>query len=143
MDSKVWLKNQAEKEFDILPYVTNNSVFIHEEGKPIAHYSLSKRGKYRELNTLIIDKNHRNKGLTYEILDQCGDSIIVFTRNPFLKRALLKSGYKQIKFPGIITFSAILLDRFLKSLKMIFTLQIRRFFHQLFYMTKYKMYVKK
>lgn len=143
MDSKMWLKNQAEKELDILPYVTKNSVLIHEEGKPIAHYSLSKRGKYRELNTLIIDKNHRNKGLTYEILDQCGDSIIVFTRNPFLKRALLKSGYKQIKFPGIITFSAILLDRFLKSLKMIFTLQIRRFFHQLFYMTKYKMYVKK
>ena len=139
----MWLKNQAKKELDILPYVTKNSVLIHEEGKPIAHYSLSKRGKYRELNTLIIDKNHRSKGLTYEILDQCGDSIIVFTRNPFLKRALLKSGYKQIKFPGIITFSAILLDRFLKSLKMIFTFQIRRLFHQLFYMTKYKMYVKK
>lgn len=142
MEAKKWLRKQAKKELDIMPQATKNSKFIFDDGSVIAHYSLSKRGKYTELNGLIVDSEHRGKGLTYKILEECGDNLIVFTRNEFLKKALLKSNFSQRKMNYRLPLFSIFCDRLFKSLILILTLDFKRLIHQIKYLRKYKLYIR-
>lgn len=142
MEAKKWLRKQAKKELDIMPRAGKNSKFISENGSVIAHYCLSKRGRYTELNGLVVDLEHRGKGLTYKILQQCGDNLIVFTRNEFLKKALLKSNFSQRKMNYRLPLFSIFCDRLFKSLILILTLDFKRLIHQIKYVRRYKMYIR-
>ena len=142
VEAKKWLKKQAQKELDIMPQTGKNSEFIFENGSPIAHYCLSKRGRYTELNGLIVHPDHRCRGLTYKILDRCDNNVIVFTRNEFLKKALIKSDFLQRKINYRMPLISIILDRISKSLILILTLDFKRLFHQIKNLRKYKLYVR-
>ena len=81
-----WLEKQIKSELDLGFRPKKKSQFIYKNDEPVAHFSLSKRGRLFELTTVVVDKSFRNQGITYEILEKCTQPSMVFTRNDFLKK---------------------------------------------------------
>ena len=137
-----WLEKQIKSELDLGFRPKKKSQFIYKNDEPVAHFSLSKRGRLFELTTVVVDKSFRNQGITYEILEKCTQPSMVFTRNDFLKKALLNSGYQRRKWAGFIPSLFILIDRIYKFASMVLRLDFKRLFHQIRHLHNYKLYIR-
>lgn len=137
-----WLKEQIRRELDLIPGSMKNSQFIYEDGKPIAHYSLTGRGGIKELTTVVVDPAHRGKGLSHQIIEVCSEKTCVFTRHPALISALEKAGFKEAWWPGFIPFWVMMFERMWRVLKMLITLDFKRCLHQCRHLFSYRMYIR-
>ncbi len=147
-DSDVyWLKSIMEKELDLRPpslvNIGKNSVFIRDKlGNPIGHLTLSNRWKGYEINSFVVDENHRGSGLSHQLLKTIESGpLFCYTRDSRLQSALLKAGYSRALLPGFIATFNLILTRLAMTSWMIATLDFRRLFHQIKHFSKYKLYI--
>ena len=142
----LWLKSIMKNELDLRPpflaQVGKNCIFIRDEkGKPIGHLLLSNRWAGYEINSFVIDEEHRGKGLSHELLKRIEHyPVFCYTRDLRLQSALKKAGYIEAKFPGLIVTLNLILTRLGITLWMILSLDFKRLFHQIKNVTNYKLY---
>ena len=149
LDDLHWLKSLASQELDLRPpslvRIDRNSIILHDEsGMPIAHAAVTNRWHGSEINTFLVDPEHRGKGLSHKLLSKINrNRVFCYTRNPRLQSALVKAGYSKKLFPGIIATLNLILARTGLLIWMIVTLDFKRIFHQVINLPKYKLYIKK
>tara|TARA_B100001079_G_C16175737_1_gene410558 strand:- start:167 stop:640 length:474 start_codon:yes stop_codon:yes gene_type:complete len=149
LDNLHWLKSMVSKELDLRPpslvRIDRNSIIIHDEsGMPIAHATVTNRWQGREINTFLVDPDHRGKGLSHKLLSKINEGrVFCYTRNSRLQSALKKAGYSRSLFPGIIATLTLAITRTGLLIWMIVTLDFKRIFHQIINLPKYKLYMKK
>ena len=142
----LWLKSIMKNELDLRPpylaQVGKNCIFIRDEkGKPIGHLLLSNRWAGYEINSFVIDEEHRGKGLSHELLKRIEHyPVFCYTRDLRLQSALKKAGYIEAKVPGLIATLNLILTRLGITLWMILCLDFKRLFHQIRNVTNYKLY---
>ena len=142
----LWLKSIMNNELDLRPPffagVGKNCIFIRDEkGKPIGHLLLSNRWAGYEINSFVIDEEHRGKGLSHELLKRIElYPVFCYTRDLRLQSALNKAGYIRVKSPGLIATLNLILTRLAITLWMILSLDFKRLFHQIKNVTNYKLY---
>jgi GNAT superfamily N-acetyltransferase len=148
MKDIVWLKQMFHQELDLRPpslaKISERSILIHDEaGNPIAHAALSNRWSSTEINSVVVDPNHRGRGLTHKLLDQVGGGrLFSYTRDVRLQSTLLKAGFERRLYPGLLTLLNIGIGRITMFFWMIVTLEFRRIFHQLRHLQNYKLFVR-
>ena len=142
-----WLKSIMKNELDLRPPflagIGKKRVIMRDElGNPIGHLTLSNRWSGHEINSFVVDENHRGRGLSHELLERIDTSpTFCYTRDIRLQSALLKAGYSRAFLPGFIATSNLMLARLCIVLCMIFTLDFRRLFHQIKNILRYKLYI--
>lgn len=144
-----WLKSMASKELDLRPpslmNIGRNSIILHDDsGKPIAYTMLTNRWHGSEINSFLVDPEHRGKGLSHKLLSKINQSrVFCYTRNSRLQSALEKAGYSRKLFPGIIATLNLIFTRTGLLIWMFATFDFKRIFHQIINLPKYKLYIKK
>ena len=139
----------ASQELDLRPpslvRIDRNSTIIHDEsGIAIAHTTVTNRWQGKEINTFLVDPNHRSKGLSHKLLSKINEGrVFCYTRNPRLQSALEKAGYSRSIFPGIIATLNLAITRTGLLIWMLATFDLKRIFHQIINLPKYKLYMKK
>ncbi len=73
MDVIVWLKEMFRRELDLRPpslaKINEKSVIIYDNDNiPIAHAIRTNRWEGFEINSLVVDPNHRGKGISHKLL---------------------------------------------------------------------------
>jgi GNAT superfamily N-acetyltransferase len=148
MEGIVWLKQMFRQELDLRPpslaKIGENSVLIYDEaGNPIAHAALSNRWSSSEINSVIVDPNHRGRGLTHKLLEQFGGGrLFSYTRDVRLQSTLLKAGFERMLYPGLLTLLNIGISRIAIFFWMIVALEFRRIFHQFRHLLNYKLFIR-
>ena len=149
LDDLHWLKSMASQELDLRPpslvSIDKNSVIIRSEsGKPVAYATLTNRWQGSEINSVLVDPDHRGKGLSHKLLSKINQGrVFCYTRNSRLQSALEKAGYSKKLFPGIVATLNLILARTGLLIWMMLTLDFKRIFHQIINLPKYKLYMKK
>ena len=144
-----WLKSMASEELDLRPPslvgIDQNSIILRDEsGIAIAHATVTNRWQGKEINTFLVDPNHRGKGLSHKLLSKINEvRVFCYTRNPRLQSALGKAGYSRSIFPGIIATLNLAITRTGLLIWMLATFDFKRIFHQIINLPKYKLYMKK
>ena len=144
-----WLKSMASEELDLRPPslvgIDQNSIILRDEsGIAIAHATVTNRWQGKEINTFLVDPNHRGKGLSHKLLSKINEGrVFCYTRNSRLQSALEKAGYSKKLFPGIIATFNLALTRTGLLIWMLATFDFKRIFHQIINFPKYKLYMKK
>ena len=148
MEDIVWLKQMFRQELDLRPpslaKIGENSILIHDEaGSPIAHATLSNRWSSFEINSVVVDPNHRGRGLTHKLLEQCGGGpLFSYTRDVRLQSTLLKAGFERRRYPGLLPLLNIGISRIAMFCWMIFALEFRRVFHHFRNLLNYKLFMR-
>ena len=148
MEDIAWLKQMFRQELDLRPpslaKIGENSILMHDEsGIPIAHAALSNRWGNFEINSVVVDPNHRGRGLTHKLLKQCGgESLFSYTRDVRLQSTLLKAGFERRLYPGLLPLLNIGISRIAMLFWMMFTLEFRRIFHQFRHLLNYKLFIR-
>ena len=148
MEDIAWLKQMFRQELDLRPpslaKIGENSILMHDEsGIPIAHAALSNRWGNFEINSVVVDPNHRGRGLTHKLLKQCGgESLFCYTRDVRLQSTLLKAGFERRLYPGLLPLLNIGISRIAMLFWMMFTLEFRRIFHQFRHLLNYKLFIR-
>jgi len=150
MEDREWLKSMFRKELDLRPpslaNIGDNSIFIRDDsGIPIAHATLSRRGGSIEINSIVVDPQHRGQGLSRELLklaDQSSHRLFAYTRDPRMKSALLRAGYTPAHSPGFRPSLNLMMTRPAIFLWMILTLDVKRLAHMSRHLFAYKLYVR-
>lgn len=148
MKDVVWLKQMFRQELDLRPpslaKIGENSILIHDKSESlIAHASLSKRWRSSEISSVVIDPDHRKKGLTHKLVEQFGEGrLFSYTRNKRLQSTFLKAGFEQRQYPGIVILFNIVISRIAMFIWMIVTLEFRRIIHQLRHLLNYKLFIR-
>jgi GNAT superfamily N-acetyltransferase len=151
MEDREWLKSMFRKELDLRPpslaNIGDNSIFIRDDsGIPIAHATLSRRGGSFEINSVVVDPQHRGQGLSRELLelaDQSSRRLFAYTRDPRMKSALLRAGYTPARSPGFRPSLNLMVTRPAIFLWMILTLDVKRLVYMSRHMFAYKLYVRR
>ena len=144
-----WLKSRMKQELDLRPpslaRLGKNSVIIrNDSGKPVGHVALSNRWQGEEINTLFVDPAHRGQGMSHVLLSKIERSrVFCYTRDSRLQSALVKAGYSRALFPGFIATLNLILTRTAMISWMLLTFDLKRFFHQIRHLPRYKLYMKK
>ena len=147
MEDIVWLKQMFRQELDLRPpslaKIGENSIFIHDEsGSPIAHAALSNRWGNFEINSVVVDPDHRGKGLTHILLEQCGGGpLFSYTRDIRFQSTLLKAGFERRIYPGLLPLLNIGVSRIAMFCWMILALEFRRIFHHFRHLFNYKLFM--
>ena len=114
LDDLHWLKSMASKELDLRPpslvNIGRNSIILHDDsGKPIASTTLTNRWHGSEINSFLVDPEHRGKGLSHKLLSKINHPhVFCYTRNSRLQSALEKAGYSRKLFRIIATLNLVL-----------------------------------
>ena len=148
MDSLEWMKKMFMQELDLRPpslaKINGNNIFIRdEEGNPIAHAIKTNRWNGHEINSFVIDPLHRGKGISHELLKQCGSGrLFAYTRDLRLQSALRKAGFKRSAMPGFLAILNMFIGRLIMIFWIVLSLEFRRLLHQLIHLPKYKLYIR-
>lgn len=143
-----WLKSMFQQELDLRPpslaRIGKNSIFIRDEmGNPIAHATVSNRWQGSEINSVIVDPEQRNKGLSHKLIELSGQGrVFSYTRDSRLKSALLKAGFKRALFPGTFATLNMIIGRTAMIIWMIMALEFKRILHQFRNLFSYKLYIR-
>ena len=143
-----WLKSMFQKELDLRPpslaRIGNNSIFIRDEmGNPIAHATVSNRWQGSEINSVIVDPEQRNKGLSHKLIELSGQGrMFSYTRDFRLQSALLRAGFKRAKYPGTLAIINMIIGRTAMIIWMLITLDFKRILHQFKNLFSYKLYIR-
>jgi GNAT superfamily N-acetyltransferase len=151
MEDREWLKSMFRKELDLRPptlaRIGENSIFIRDDsGQPIAHATLSRRGGGIEINSVVVDPQHRGQGLSKELLRLAGQSkrrLFAYTKDPRMKSTLLQAGYSPARSPGFRPSLNLMVTRPAIFLWMILTLDVKRVVHITRHMFAYKLYIRR
>ena len=148
MEDIVWLKQMFRQELDLRPpslaKIGENSILIHDEaGSPIAHAALSNRWSSSEINSVVVDPNHRGRGLTHKLLEQFGKGrLFAYTRDVRLQSTLFKAGFERRLYPGLLTLLNIGISRITMFFWMVVSLEFRRIYHQFRHLLNYKLFIR-
>ena len=147
-----WLKSMCRQELDLRPpslaKIGDNSLILRaKSGQVIAHATISKRGNCYEINSVVVDPEHRGKGLSAELLQlaqQRSNSrcLFAYTKSPPMKSALLRAGFLPARSVGFRAWMNLLMTRSAIFLWMIITLDIKRIIHMSRHLLAYKLYVR-
>ena len=126
MDVIVWLKEMFRRELDLRPpslaKINEKSVIIYDNDNiPIAHAIRTNRWEGFEINSLVVDPNHRGKGISHKLLEKCGTGSTT---------------------PGFLSSLNVLISRLAMISWMILSLEFKRIMHQLKHIRDYKLYVR-
>ena len=148
MDEIEWLREMLRRELDLMPptlaRVRKKTVVIKNENDgPIAHARLSGRWNGHEINTFVIDPEHRGKGISHEVLKRCGDGrLFAYTRDAKLQSALLRAGFERRRTPGPVALLSVMVARATSVFWMVVLLEFRRLHHQLVNLFRYELFVR-
>ena len=148
MDVIVWLKEMFRRELDLRPpslaKINEKSVIIYDNDNiPIAHAIRTNRWEGFEINSLVVDPNHRGKGISHKLLEKCGTGrLYAYTRDVRLQSALEKAGFERSTTPGFLSSLNVLISRLAMISWMILSLEFKRIMHQLKHIRDYKLYVR-
>ena len=148
MDTIIWLREMFRQELDLRPpslaNINEKSVIIYDNHNiPIAHAIRTNRWNGYEINSLVVDPDHRGKGISHKLLEKCGsERPFAFTRNVRLQSALEKAGFERTVSLGFLSSMTVLISRLAMVSWMVFTFEFRRILHQLKHIRDYKLYVK-
>tara|TARA_B100000214_G_scaffold332859_1_gene274607 strand:+ start:98 stop:547 length:450 start_codon:yes stop_codon:yes gene_type:complete len=148
MDVIVWLKEMFRRELDLRPpslaKINEKSVIIYDNDNiPIAHAIRTNRWEGFEINSLVVDPNHRGKGISHKLLEKCGTGrLFAYTRDVRLQSALEKAGFERSATPGFLSSLNVLISRLAMLSWMILSLEFKRIMHQLKHIRDYKLYVR-
>tara|TARA_B100000405_G_scaffold248707_1_gene182234 strand:- start:180 stop:629 length:450 start_codon:yes stop_codon:yes gene_type:complete len=148
MDVIVWLKEMFRRELDLRPpslaKINEKSVIIYDNDNiPIAHAIRTNRWEGFEINSLVVDPNHRGKGISHKLLEKCGTGrLFAYTRDVRLQSALEKAGFERSATPGFLSSLNVLISRLAMISWMILSLEFKRIMHQLKHIRDYKLYVR-
>ena len=148
MDVIVWLKEMFRRELDLRPpslaKINEKSVIIYDNDNiPIAHAIRTNRWEGFEINSLVVDPNHRGKGISHKLLEKCGTGrLFAYTRGVRLQSALEKAGFERSATPGFLSSLNVLISRLAMISWMILSLEFKRIMHQLKHIRDYKLYVR-
>ena len=148
MDVIVWLKEMFSRELDLRPpslaKINEKSVIIYDNDNiPIAHAIRTNRWEGFEINSLVVDPNHRGKGISHKLLEKCGTGrLFAYTRDVRLQSALEKAGFERSTTPGFLSSLNVLISRLAMISWMILSLEFKRIMHQLKHIRDYKLYVR-
>ena len=148
MDEIEWLREMLRRELDLMPptlaRVGKKTVVIKDENDGlIAHARLSGRWNGHEINTFVIDPEHRGKGISHEVLKRCGDGrLFAYTRDARLQSALLRAGFERRRTPGSLALLSVMVARASSVLWMVILLEFRRLQHQLVNLFRYELFVR-
>ena len=148
MDAIVWLKEMFRRELDLRPpslaKINEKSVIIYDNDNiPIAHAIRTNRWEGFEINSLVVDPNHRGKGISHKLLEKCGTGrLFAYTRDVRLQSALEKAGFERSTTPGFLSSLNVLISRLAMISWMILSLEFKRIMHQLKHIRDYKLYVR-
>jgi|TARA_B100000519_G_scaffold160562_1_gene142487 GNAT superfamily N-acetyltransferase len=148
MDVIVWLKEMFRRELDLRPpslaKINEKSVIIYDNDNiPIAHAIRTNRWEGFEINSLVVDPNHRGKGISHKLLEKCGTGrLFAYTRDVRLQSALEKAGFERSTTPGFLSSLNVLISRLAMISWMILSLEFKRIMHQLKHIRDYKLYVR-
>ncbi len=148
MDVIVWLKEMFRRELDLRPpslaKINEKSVIIYDNDNiPIAHAIRTNRWDGFEINSLVVDPNHRGKGISHKLLEKCGTGrLFAYTRDVRLQSALEKAGFERSATPGFLSSLNVLISRLAMISWMILSLEFKRIMHQLKHIRDYKLYVR-
>ena len=148
MDVIVWLKEMFCRELDLRPpslaKINEKSVIIYDNDNiPIAHAIRTNRWDGFEINSLVVDPNHRGKGISHKLLEKCGTGrLFAYTRDVRLQSALEKAGFERSATPGFLSSLNVLISRLAMISWMILSLEFKRIMHQLKHIRDYKLYVR-
>ena len=148
MDTIIWLREMFRQELDLRPpslaNINEKSVIISDNHNiPIAHAIRTNRWNGYEINSLVVDPDHRGKGISHKLLEKCGsERLFAFTRNVRLQSALEKAGFERTVSLGFLSSMTVLISRLAMVSWMVFTFEFRRILHQLKHIRDYKLYVK-
>ena len=136
------MKNELDLRPPFLAQVGKNCIFIRDEkGKPIGHLLLSNRWAGYEINSFVIDEEHRGKGLSHELLKRIEHyPVFCYTRDLRLQSALKKAGYIEAKFHKVNRYSKSNPDTPWNHTLDDFIFDFKRLFHQIKNVTNYKLY---
>lgn len=143
-----WLKSMMKQELDLRPpslaRLGKNSIIIRNESdKPVGHVTVSNRWQGFEINSLFVDPAHRGEGLSHVLLSKIEKSrVFCYTRDSRLQTALVKAGYSRARFPGFIAILNLILTRTAMVSWMLLTFDLKRIYHQIRNLSKYKLYMK-
>ena len=148
MDVIVWLKEMFRRELDLRPpslaKINEKSVIIYDNDNiPIAHAIRTNRWDGFEINSLVVDPNHRGKGISHKLLEKCGTGrLFAYTRDVRLQSALEKAGFERSATPGFLSSFNLLISRLGMGSWMILSLEFKRILHQMKNIRDYKLYVR-
>ena len=148
MDVIVWLKEMFRRELDLRPpslaKINEKSVISDDNDNiPIAHAIRTNRWDGFEINSLVVDPNHRGKGISHKLLEKCGTGrLFAYTRDVRLQSALEKAGFERSATPGFLSSLNVLISRLAMISWMILSLEFKRIMHQLKHIRDYKLYVR-
>ena len=148
MDATVWLRAMFRRELDLRPpslaKINENSVVIYDSHSiPIGHATRINRWGGYEINSLVVDPDHRGGGISDKLLEKCGTGrLFAYTRDSRLKSALEKAGFERAITPGLLCSLNVLLSRLAMVSWMILSLELKRVIHQLKHILDYKLYVR-
>ena len=148
MDVIVWLKEMFRRELELRPpslaKINEKSVIIYDNDNiPIAHAIRTNRWEGFEINSLVVDPNHRGKGISHKLLEKCGTGrLFAYTRDVRLQSALEKAGFERSTTPGFLSSLNVLISRLAMISWMILSLEFKRIMHQLKHIRDYKLYVR-
>ena len=148
MDEIKWLRRMLRRELDLMaPYLARigkkNVVIKDENDGLIAHARLSDRLNGHEINTFVIDPEHRGKGLSHEVLERCGGGrLFAYTRDARLRSALLRAGFERRSTPGPVALLSVMVARASSVFWMVVLLEFRRLHHQLVNLFRYELFVR-
>tara|TARA_B100002051_G_C16256888_1_gene402360 strand:+ start:135 stop:557 length:423 start_codon:yes stop_codon:yes gene_type:complete len=136
------------RELDLRPpslaKINEKSVIIYDNDNiPIAHAIRTNRWEGFEINSLVVDPNHRGKGISHKLLEKCGTGrLFAYTRDVRLQSALEKAGFERSTTPGFLSSLNVLISRLAMISWMILSLEFKRIMHQLKHIRDYKLYVR-
>ena len=148
MDDIIWLREMFRRELDLRPpslaKINEKSVIIYDNDNiPIAHAIRTNRWEGFEINSLVVDPNHRGKGISHKLLEKCGTGrLFAYTRDVRLQSALEKAGFERSTTPGFLSSLNVLISRLAMISWMILSLEFKRIMHQLKHIRDYKLYVR-
>lgn len=150
-----WLLQRLREEGDLRPpyrlqrelhWVTQATVLRDEDGNPTAYTELRNHLGAVELTTVVVDPNHRGRGLSHALVEAAvqGTSarpLILFTRSAALERAVARAGFVQRRIWNPLTLASVGLRAAMRCGRMLMLGDLRKLWSQVAHVAAFRCWV--
>jgi len=150
-----WLLQRLREEEDLRPpyrfkrelrWVTQATVLRDENGSPTAYTELRKHLSAVEVTTVVVDPNHRGKGLSHALVNAAVQSttarpLILFTRSAALETAVARAGFVQRRIWNPLTLSSVGVRALMRCGRMLMLGDVRKLWAQAAHVAAFRCWV--
>ncbi|DAC35353.1 MAG TPA: GNAT family N-acetyltransferase [Candidatus Poseidoniaceae archaeon] len=150
-----WLVQRLREEGDLRPpyrlkrerrWVEEATALRDDEGNILAYTELRQHLFAAEVTTVVVDPEHRGKGLSHDLIRAAitatpARPLILFTRSKALETAVARLGFVQRRPPNPLTLLSVGLRALLRCVRMLTVGDVRKFWTQLTHLRAFRCWV--